>query len=986
MTFSLTQIFTISFIYLITLFGSAYATEKGWLPRAFTHHPSIRVLSLGVFAGAIAFYGSIGLAARFGSSYLLYFFGASAAFLIAPLLMNPLGRIALAHKLGSLADVFAFRYPASWVGGLISILMLFGVLPLIALQIQAVSITVHLLNQEISKEGLAVIFCITMSVFAILFGARHASTRDKHEGLIFALGFESIFKLLAFFAIALYAIYGIFGGFTELNNWLENNQILLLQAENELSEGPSRSMLLMFFAAAVAMPHMFHILLTENDDASLLVASRWGFPLYMLGLSICVPPILWAATSLGIDSSAEFHAIGLGLFSGNKVITIVAYTGGFAAASGVLIVITLALASMSLNHILLPFYRPRPGIDFLGFLLNMRRLLIVGIILSAYVLYRLFGVEQNLIGLGIVSFVAVMQFLPGLVGAFYWRKANRIGLLCGLTAGFLVWAIMLFFPLMSDIFYSTRFDTPLMFEPNQQVWHIAAMVSLVVNSVAFVTFSLFSAPTADELKAADECMSDSPVQPYQGELQARSVNEMEASLNQVLGEAAATQVDLALAELPFSQTERRPFALIRLRNQMESNLTSLVGQTIAHSIVTTYLPFRSNSEGHAAAESVHNKEDRFEDQQSQLTGLAAELDNLRRYHRQILQDLPTAVCCINVEEKVLTWNRAMEELTGIPAPRIVDRYLTSLPGDWSGLLGSFKKADSIDRLKMEFAVRDEMRLLHLHKSLIAANNSLADMVIVIEDITDEQILEQQLMHNQRLASIGQLAAGVAHEIGNPITGIACLAQNLKIETEQPELIEISDEILQQTERVSGILESLVNFAHGGQTDVKRPSVPVELRQCINEAVNLLNLSSEFISVNFINRCDANLYVLGDGQRLLQVFVNVLSNARDASKENTDVVIHGSLKDETLVVDITDQGHGIASGDLGQVFEPFYTTKNPGQGTGLGLTIVTSIVEEHHGSISAQSKDSEGTCITIKLPYYNRDEIQLTSTSDSLFSS
>ena len=328
----------------------------------------------------------------------------------------------------------------------------------------------------------------------------------------------------------------------------------------------------------------------------------------------------------------------------------------------------------------------------------------------------------------------------------------------------------------------------------------------------------------------------------------------------------------------------------------------------------------------------------------------------------------------------------MEELTGIPAPRIVDRYLTSLPGDWSGLLGSFKKADSIDRLKMEFAVRDEMRLLHLHKSLIAANNSLADMVIVIEDITDEQILEQQLMHNQRLASIGQLAAGVAHEIGNPITGIACLAQNLKIETEQPELIEISDEILQQTERVSGILESLVNFAHGGQTDVKRPSVPVELRQCINEAVNLLNLSSDFISVNFINRCDANLYVLGDGQRLLQVFVNVLSNARDASKENTDVVIHGSLKDETLVVDITDQGHGIASGDLGQVFEPFYTTKNPGQGTGLGLAIVTSIIEEHHGSISAQSKDSEGTCITIKLPYYNRDEIQLTSTSDSLFSS
>ena len=987
MTISLTQIFTIGLVYLITLFGSAYATEKGWLPKSLTHHTFVRVISLGVFAGAIAFYGTIGIAAQFGSSYLLYFFGASAAFLLAPLLLSPLGRIALAHKLGSLADVFAFRYPTAWVGGLISILMLLGVLPLIALQIHAVSVTVHLLNQEISEDGLAVIFCLTMAVFAILFGARHASTRDKHEGLIVAMALASIFKLVAFFAVAFYAIYGVFGGFDQLNDWLGTHQFLLQQAASELSAGPSRSMLLMFFSAAVALPHIFHILLTENDDANLILAARWGFPLYMLGLSLCVPPILWAATKLGITSSAEFYAISLGLTSANNDITIIAFIGGFAAASGVLIVITLALASMTLNHVLLPWFRPREGVDFFAFLINMRRILIVGIIISAYGLFRMFGEAQSLISLGIVTFVAVMQFLPGLIGAFHWRQANRSGLLAGLIAGFLVWFATLFFPLMSDMVYSTFSDLPLLFEPTQTAWHIAAMASLAANSLAFVLFSIIYSPNEEEQKAANECMSDSPIQPYLGELQVSSIPEMEASLASGIGESASNQqIHLALSDLPFDPKERRPFALTRIRNQMESNLTSLVGQTIAHRIIRRFLPFKMDASGQNITESVHSMENRFEKYQSQLTGLAAELDNLRRYHRQMLQELPTAVCSVDTERKVLTWNRAMQELTGIPARIIVDYNLTNLSSEWYGMLDDFINDISVERMKIEFNVRSEPRLLYLHKSLIDTNNNQGDVVIVIEDITDEQILERQLMHNQRLASIGQLAAGVAHEIGNPITGIACLAQNLKIETQQPELLEISNEILKQTERVSGILESLVNFAHGGNTDVKRPSVPVDLRHCINEATNLLNLSTDTNRINYVNQCAAGLFVLGDGQRLLQVFINVLANARDASSDDADIVITGALNEDLVQIDITDKGHGIATADLRQVFEPFFTTKDPGQGTGLGLAIVTTIIEEHHGSISAQSDGNHGTQVTIKLPYYDHNEIQLTPTSDSLFSS
>ena len=987
MTFSLAQLFTIGFIYLLTLFGSAYATEKGWLPKSITQHPFIRVAALGVFAGAIAFFGSFTLIAQFGSNYLLYFIGSSAVFLLAPLLLFPIARISLAHKLGSLADVFAFRYPSSWVGGIISILMLLSVLPLIALQIHAVSITVHLLNQDISEDGLAIIFCITMTVFAILFGARHASTRDKHEGLIFAMGLESIFKLLAFVAISLYAVFSVFGGFSEMATWLGSAQASVMQRQiTDLNEGSSRSLLLMFFAAALVMPHMFHLLLTENDNESLLAASRWGFPAYMFILSLCIPPIFWAANYVSSPHSAEFSAVGLGLTINSEIITILAFLTGFAATSGVLIVVTLAMASMSLHHMLLPFYRPNEDRDFVALLLNMRRILIASIIMAAYGLYQYLGAEQSLMSIGFITFVATIQFLPGLIGGFYWRAANRIGLMSGLAAGFFVWFLMLLLPLLGDIVYASRFDTPLSFELNQNVWHIAALISLLANSFMFIAASLLTTPTSEELKAAEECMSNSRVKPYQGVLVARSITEIRNNLGEMIGLGAASrEVRAALLELGFKQEERRAFALTRIRNHLESGLSSLVGQTIAHSVITRTLPYQLDHSGTVVSESVQSMENRFEGYRSELTGLAAELDNLRRYHRQILQDLPSAVCSIDQSDRVLTWNAAMEELTNIPAHIIVDHNIASLPTQWFKIINEIARADSEEKIKLEFSTEGMTRLLSLNKSVIAADSNNGDRVIVLEDITDEQILEQQLLHNQRLASIGQLAAGVAHEIGNPITGIACLAQNLKIETEQPELHELSEEILNQTDRVSEILKSLVNFAHSGSKFSAPQTTPVALSQCIDEAINLLNLATNDKQITFVNHLPPTLFTLGDGQRLLQVFINILSNARDASTAHDTVDVTGQVIDNHICIEVIDEGHGIEAANLSRMFDPFFTTKDPGQGTGLGLAIVTTILQEHHGSISAVPGPIRGTRVIITLPHYDRPDFDLTSTSKTVLS-
>ncbi len=966
MILSLPQIFSISLVYLFFLFGSAYATERGWLPKAITHNRFVRVISLGVYAGALSFFGTLGFANDFGASYLLYYFGASAVFVLAPLLLNRIARIALTHKLGSLADLFAFRYPQPWVGGVVSLFMLTGAIPLIALQIQAAAESVHIINQEASPDALAMIFCTTMAIFAMLFGARHISTRDKHEGLIVALALESILKLIAFVGIASYAIIEVFGGVENLNTWLTANYALTSQVEKELSEGASRLMLLTFFAGAIAMPHMFHVLLVENDDARVIRTARWGVPLYMMILGVCVAPIYWAAGFLQIDTPAEFFAIGLGMSQQSDALVLLAFIGGFAACSGVIIVLTVALSSMTVNHLVLPTYRVSEERDFFSFLLNTRRSLIVGIILTSYLLYHLFDKQQNLMTLGLVSFIGTLQFLPGLIGAFYWRRANSYGLIAGLLTGFMFWAVILFFPLLIDIISASIYETQNRFVLSPGVYFMGSIVPLAANLCAFILFSKLTQASQAELVAAEECMSDSSIQPYQGELGVTAVAEIEQQLTLAIGEsAAAEQVKLGLSDLGLEYDEQKPFALVQLRNQIESNLTSIVGQTVAHRLFDQFLPFRMTQPGVRPAESMQSLESRFELSRSALTGVAAELDILRRHHRQLLENLPTAVCTLDHTSRVLTWNKAMVELTGISANGVLDYPYQMLPQAWAQLFSEFIFSETNDTARVELSTNGRNLTLNLHKRA----TDTGDVLIVIEDVTEEKTLERQLMHNQRLAAIGQLAAGVAHEVGNPVTGIACLAQNIPIETDDPELLEISREILQQTERISVIVNSLVNFAHRGSDQSRTGFTPVKLKQCIDEAIYLLSLSKDVIEVNFINRVDSHILVPGDEQRLLQVFVNVLSNARDASPVTGEITVSSEEAGTEILIHVVDHGPGISEAQRNAIFEPFYTTKDPGKGTGLGLAIVTTILQEHDGSISASPVDPSGTRISINLPKY-----------------
>ena len=971
-SFNLSQLTLLSVAYLLVLFGIAWISDRGLIPRRFIRHPLVYTLSLGVYASAWAFYGAVGLAHQYGFGFLASYMGVSGAFLLAPVLLYPILRITRTYQLSSLADLFAFRFRSTWAGALTTLFMLVGVLPLLALQIQAVTDSISILTRQPLQERVALGYCVLIMLFTILFGARHIATREKHEGLVFAIAFESIVKLVTLGIIACYALYSVFGGPAGLEIWLHHNQSTLSDLHTPLQEGPWRTLLLVFFASAIVMPHMYHMTFTENLNPRAMISASWGLPLFLLLMSLPVPVILWAGLELGAATNPEYFTLGVGMALDSDWLSLVAYVGGISASSGLIIVTTLALSGMALNHLVLPLYQPPAEGNIYRWLKWTRRALIIAIIAAGYGFYLLLGSRQDLSNLGIVAFVATLQFFPGVLSVLYWPSANRRGFIAGLLAGTAVWVASMLLPLITELqgIYIPLFNWVYVLDDTS--WHLAAIASLAANVLVFTLVSLFSESAPEEISAAEACAVDNVRRPQRRELLALSPQEFVTQLAKPLGAPIAQrEVDQALRDLSLPFDERRPYALRRLRDRIEANLSGLMGPSVAQDIVATFLPYKAGNEAYVT-EDIHFIESRLEDYRSRLTGLAAELDALRRYHRQTLQELPMGVCSLAKDQEILMWNRAMEELTGIAANRVLGSRLNTLDAPWDELLERFINLPDQHLHKQRLPLDGQTRWLNLHKAAIdeplAPGNT--GLVLLVEDLTETQLLEDRLVHSERLASIGRLAAGVAHEIGNPITGIACLAQNLREEEEDnAELREISSQIIEQTKRISRIVQSLMSFAHAGGHN--QAQEPVNLAQISQDAIALLSLNRRSVEVEYFNLCDPDHWAVGDAQRLSQVVVNLLSNARDASTPGAAIRVRSEASEQTVTLMVEDEGSGIPQSIIDRLFEPFFTTKDPGKGTGLGLALVYSIVEEHYGQITIDSpadpEQQRGTRVRVTLP-------------------
>lgn len=968
MNYDLTTIIAFGSGYLLLLFGIAFITERGWIPEKIVHHPVVYVLALGVFASVWAYYTSIGIALRDGYGYLANSIGISLAFLLSPLLLQPILELTRRYQLSSLADLMAFRYRSPWAGTATTLVILIGVTPLIALQIRAVSDTAGIMSSETSQGILAFGFCILITLFAILFGTSRRAGRTRHDGLIVAIAFESLVKILVFLALGLFAIYGGFGGLDGLQTWLDTQPELLNRLKETNYFSSFHVMALLFFTASVAMPHMFYTTFNENQSPKALKFASWALPLYFLLISLPVLPILWAGLQAGSLIPVEYFPVIIGVEYDVPWFSVLAYLGGLSAASGLIIVITLAMSNMCLNHLILPIVQPAANTDIYRWLLWKRRSLITALIWAGFLFHYLPDERTSIQLIGTIAFTACLQFLPGILSILYWPQANKKGFIGGLLVGISIWFLFLILPLFVES------GTLSLVSIN---WREIAALSLIANCSVFVFVSLFSETTDEERSSADICALDTLKRRKRSGLVARSPAEFIESLSKPLGEKTATrEVVQALSDLEIDMEDRQPYALRMLRGRLEANLSGLLGPSIAREIIDGYLPYSIVSKHGSSDRNVIDH--RIEAYRSNLSGMAADLDNLRRYHRQILLDLPLGVCAISYDNEITMWNKALEVHTGIGDADVIGSQITDLPEPWLSLLENFIAEDTNHSYKHNFELGDLDKSVNLHKALIEESDdptsSQEGVIILVEDITETELLEAGLTHSERLASIGRLAAGVAHEIGNPITGIACLAQTIRDEYEGDELNNLAEQIIEQTDRTSKILQSLVNFAHAGANKTHYEKEIVSVSDCMDEAKMLISLDTKSKDFNIQLDCDPSAKFLGDSQRFLQVLVNLVNNARDASQAGATILLHGKLERDKVMISVIDEGIGIPVAIKDRIFEPFFTTKEAGEGTGLGLSLVFSIVEDLQGEIDIISPTNRvkgtGTQVILRFPCYH----------------
>jgi signal transduction histidine kinase/Na+/proline symporter len=822
---------------------------------------------------------------------------------------------------------------------------------------------------ESSQHGvIALGFCVTIALFSILFGARAISPREKHQGLVVAIAFESLVKLIALLIVGLFAVFGIFGGFSNLNQYLANNPEVESALFRPISEGPWATLMLLSFAAAFLLPRQFHMIFVENIDKKSINTASWAFPLFLLLLNISIPPILWAGESLNLSIPADFYVLGITLESGSTVLPILTFIGGLSAASAMIIVTTLALASMCMNHLVLPAsFPPRlsHGTSMYQWLLWGRRLVIVLIIAAGYGFYLVQQQNQGLAGLGLISFVAVAQCLPGIAGLLYWKRASRAGFIAGLLTGGSIWAVTLLLPLFqrAGIITTPFFNIPdlAMSTSDSALW------SLLWNSLAFILFSLKKPQSDDEREVADACFREGFLIP-EGDVKATSIAEFEHQLSKIIGDdIARSEVNRALADLGLAEPDIGRKALPMLRAQIDRNLSGLVGPVLSRMIVNEHLQIDRATKS-AIADTIQFVEHKQEKSRSQLKGVSSELDALRRFHFQVLQDLPLGAVSLNKDQRITSWNKAMVKLSGIGQESVIGATIDDLDEPWRHLLGSFIKSKEFQINKLKTHFRNNPRVLNLFKAEVSHEQEInRGIAILIEDHSDRYTLEEKLVHSERLASIGQLATGIAHEIGNPVTGIACLAQDMQSDPGNTSVLKSGlKQILTQTERISNIVGSLVNFSHVG-APLDQPTEALSIYNTVDEAINLVSLSDAGKNLQYDNNCDQSIMLQGYSQKLVQVFVNLLNNATDASSAKQSIKIDTRLNGGNVIITVKDSGGGIKEEHLSRIFEPFFTTKNVGEGTGLGLSLTYNIIQEHGGTISVSSQYGDGCQFDISLP-------------------
>ncbi len=809
---------------------------------------SVYVLSLAVYCTSWTYYGSIGRASVAGISFFAVYVGPILVFVFAQPFLRKLLRVCQAQHITTVSDFLAARYGKSAGLAVIAALFaLFGVLPYLALQLKAVSDSLLVITHfpQAPPDAVSVSFWLDptfwiaafLSVFVIAFGTRRADASEQHRGMTSVIGLESLVKLLVFLTCGVVVV-------VSLGGW--EHMLQLAQADRELRPLLDMSSLATFdfwlvvvlgACVVVCVPRQFQVMVVENTNPDHLRASRWMFPLYLIAITLFVIPLALAGL-LSFPNGyykADTFMLALPLHLQHPGLALAVFIGGLSAATAMIIVETIALATMVSNDLLMPWLIGRhlmhQGVprDVARWVKPTRRLAIVGLLLLSYGFVRLVGNANSLVSIGLISFVAVTQFAPALLGGLYWRRGHWRGAAWGLVCGFLLWLYTLLLPTLAQSGFEWAQISPdwrwlqpqSMFgiEGLSLVGH-STLVCLLVNTLVYVVVSYFSHARMLDRQQADIFVREQRADAEGLVASAMTIAHLLAELQHYIDPAR-----LQWARQQFEQQRGTPLddaarPDIEVQRWAETQLAGALGAAMARVVLVATL----QTEEGVRQVTMGMLSDAQKAIQASWDSMRTTLDNVTQ-----------GVCMFDEQHRLLVWNRRVFELLGIEpelacvgtpmAPFLQiqargDDSLLRLAGtallengrviDWQwrplqngGLVGTFtditaqKEAESLLERKVQERTQEVMaqklELEREHDNVHTAHRNISLLSEIGREITAsldrETIMMSVYRHVHELMEVDAFSIGLLDEMQGMIDFSFSMQHGLRGERYQASLQE-----------------------------------------------------------------------------------------------------------------------------------------------------------------------------------------------------
>ena len=927
-------------IYLAGLFWIAAWRDRTVTPALTRHAGTIYGLSLAVYCTSWTFFGGVGTAATAGLDYLPIYLGPILVFTFGFGMVRRILAQAKAQHSTSIADFLSARYGKSAsLAALVTVIATCGTLPYMALQLESVGATLLLLGPDlrtqVAADELVLIVAGLMGLFAILFGSRRADRAGDNAGLVLTIAVEAVVKLAALLAVGALALWLLLTG--------DAPAAVATPALFAPDPVDARFVVLTAISATaiLCLPRQFHMTFIEAPSERAGRAMRWVFPAYLaLTAAVIVPVVLAAQTVLPAGTEPDTFVLALPLASEAPLLAILVFIGGFSAATGMIVVASVALSIMITNDLIAPLLLRRALAGrgdrsrVPGRLLLIRRMVIAALMAAAYTFYRGFAGITDLAGLGTLAFAAAAQFAPGLVLGILSQHGNRAGMLTGLGCGFALWLALLIWPGASGTapFISIHPD-PLV---------SGVILSLGANTALYWLVSALVRPSLlDQAQAAAFVGMPMPGQPPR-HATAKRVGDVRALLTQFVGRERA---DAALAPLHLRNGDPAGAGVLELAERV---ISGVIGTSSARMLVGSW----AGGDPIPLPEVVA-----MFDETSRRLGFSADL------LQTAIESIDQGIALVDGDMRLVAWNSRYQQIFDLPdglvsvGTPIADLIRFNLA---RGALPEAEIAAQVERRLAYMRAGTEHRIERVQHDgrvlrIVGAPTPGGGYTTSYTDITADRLAEQALEDkvavrtrqlsaaNAALAQATQsktrFLAAASHDLIQPLNAARLFASALGEEVAgRPaleRLVADLDGSIVAADRLIRVLLEISKLDSGGVVPVPEP---VSLGQLFEDVTREFALQAQAKGLRLrMVRTDA--WVMADRALLTAVVRNLMSNAVRYTQTG-GLLIGVRRRANAVLICIHDTGRGIAPADIERIFGEFERgASTDREGLGLGLAIV-----------------------------------------------